>query len=85
MTVRKLDLTKTTYKYTVKSDGTVDYAADADGVTQNLSGCDISSTDALEAYLTDYTRAYLAGLKSEQPVIGDDITVGEQNTANAGA
>jgi hypothetical protein len=77
-----LDLTNTTYTYTVNEDGTVTYTAGADGVEQNLSGADLSSPDNLTAWLTAYTTAYIAGLQVEQTQIGEGIPVGQQQSGS---
>lgn len=76
-----MDLNKTTYKYTVNEDGSVDYIADADNVKQNLSGRDISSKEALEADLDIYTQAYVNGLAANQIIIAEDIEIGKQQIA----
>jgi hypothetical protein len=71
-----VDLTNTTYTYTVNQDGTVTFTAGADGVAQNLSGADLSSPDNLTTWLNNYRDAYIAGLQQEQTQIGSGITVG---------
>lgn len=71
------DPTKTTYTATVNEDGSVSYTPDCDGIEQNLSNRDTSSTDALQTDLDAYTKAYIAGKQAEQIDIGDDITVGQ--------
>lgn len=78
-----LNLNNKTYTYTVKPDGSVDYKANADAKPQNLSGRDTSSKEALEADLDAYTEAYLAGLQTTQVTVGDGITVGKAETAEA--
>lgn len=79
------DTTKTSYTYILNNNGTVTYTADADGKQQNLSGRDTTSKEALEADLKQYTTAYVTGLKTEQPTVPSDLTVGKAVTADAGS
>lgn len=73
----------TTFKYTVKADGSVDYISNYDNKVQNLSGRDISSKEALEADLANYTTAYLAGLQTAEVTVGTDLKIGKQASADA--
>lgn len=78
-----IDLTKTTFKYTVNADGTVTYISNSDGKTQKLSGMDVSSKDLLEICLANYTTAYITGLSTQSVNLGNDLTVGVQKIADA--
>lgn len=71
-----VDLTNTSYAYTVNQDGSVTFTAGADGKPQNLSGADLSSPENLTAWLNGYRDAYLAGLQIEQTQIAEGIPVG---------
>lgn len=76
------DQTKTSYSYTVNADGTVNYTPDCDGVEQvNMAGIDVSSAAAIEAYLNEYTTAYIAGKLQEQAATPDiGVTPGVTQT-----
>lgn len=78
-----LDLNNTTFKYQQNKDGSVLFISGADGKQQILNGRDASSSDALEADLAAYNTAYIAGLDSQQPEIGADITVGTLQSADS--
>lgn len=78
-----IDPTNKTFEYTLKADGSVTYKSAADDKEQNLSGMDISSREALEKALADYTEAYVSGLVVETVDVGDRLKVGQKAMADA--
>lgn len=77
-----VDLTNTTYTFTVNKDGSVTFTAGADGASQTIVGADVSSDANLKVWLDNYRDAYIAGLQATQPQIASDITVGTQQTGS---